>query len=186
MPLSGPFAAAFITVLISSMLVARFAWNVRSTSDTLIVGTRTEKPSSLPLSSGNTRPTAAAAPVLVGIMDCVAERARRRSLWNTSVSTWSFVYEWIVVMTSELDQLVGAWRRGDAKGMAKLLQEGFDEYPDLYRPLTVERNRRWVPQVEQLLDDQDDYLVVVGALHLVGTDSVIDLLERKGYKVEQL
>src|SRR5678816_1701279 len=90
-PLSAPFAAAFITVLISSIVVARFAWNVRSTSDTLIVGTRTEKPSSLPLSSGSTRPTAAAAPVLVGIMDCVAERARRRSLWNTSVSTWSLV-----------------------------------------------------------------------------------------------
>src|SRR5678816_1863704 len=62
-PLSAPFAAAFITVLISSIVVARFAWNVRSTSDTLIVGTRTEKPSSLPLSSGSTRPTAAAAPV---------------------------------------------------------------------------------------------------------------------------
>ena len=30
-------------------------------------------------SSGITRPTAAAAPVLVGIIDCVAERARRRS-----------------------------------------------------------------------------------------------------------
>ncbi|HJY41454.1 MAG TPA: TraB/GumN family protein [Steroidobacteraceae bacterium] len=89
-------------------------------------------------------------------------------------------------MSSELDQLLSAWRRGDAKGMAKLLQEGFDEYPDLYRPLTVERNRKWVPQIEQLLDDEDDYLVVVGALHLVGTDSVIDLLERKGYKVEQL
>jgi uncharacterized protein len=89
-------------------------------------------------------------------------------------------------MTSELDQLLSAWRRGDAKGMAQLLQEGFDEYPDLYRPLTVERNRRWVPQIEALLDDQDDYLVVVGALHLVGTDSVIDLLERKGYKVRQL
>jgi uncharacterized protein YbaP (TraB family) len=89
-------------------------------------------------------------------------------------------------MTSELDELLSAWRRGDAKGMAKLLQEGFDEYPDLYRPLTVERNRKWVPQIEALLDDKDDYLVVVGALHLVGTDSVIDLLERKGYKVEQL
>lgn len=89
-------------------------------------------------------------------------------------------------MASELDQLLSAWRRGDAKGMAKLLQEGFDEYPDLYRPLTVERNRRWVPQIEKLLDDKDDYLVVVGALHLVGTDSVIDLLERKGHKIKQL
>ncbi len=89
-------------------------------------------------------------------------------------------------MASEVDKLIAAWRSGDATAMAKLLQEGFDEYPDLYRPLTVERNRKWIPQIEQLLDDRDDYLVVVGALHLVGTDSVIDLLERKGYKVKQL
>jgi uncharacterized protein len=89
-------------------------------------------------------------------------------------------------MASELDDLLSAWRRGDAAKMGQLLQEGFDEYPDLYRPLTVERNRKWVPQIEQLLDDKDDYLVVVGALHLVGNDSVIDLLERKGYKLEQL
>ncbi len=71
---------------------------MRSTTDTLIVGTRIAKPSSLPLSSGSTRPTAAAAPVFVGIIDIVAERARRRSLWNTSVSTWSFVYECTVVI----------------------------------------------------------------------------------------
>ncbi len=28
----------------------------------------------------------------------MAERARRKSLWNTSVSTWSFVYECTVVI----------------------------------------------------------------------------------------
>jgi hypothetical protein len=89
-------------------------------------------------------------------------------------------------MTTELDAMMRAWRRGEAAALAKLLQESFDEYPDLYRPLTVERNRKWVPQLEQLLDDKEDYLVVVGALHLVGTDSVIDLLERKGYRIEQL
>ena len=89
-------------------------------------------------------------------------------------------------MASEVDDLLAAWRRGDAAGMAKLLAEGYQQYPDLYRPLTVERNRKWIPQIERLLDDRDDYLVVVGALHLVGTDSVIDLLERRGYKVKQL
>ena len=89
-------------------------------------------------------------------------------------------------MASEVDELLVAWRRGDTAAMAKLLAEGFKEYPDLYRPLTVERNRKWIPQIEQLLDDKEDYLVVVGALHLVGTDSVIDLLERKGYKPRQL
>jgi uncharacterized protein len=89
-------------------------------------------------------------------------------------------------MASEIDELLAAWRRGDATAMARLLQEGYDEYPDLYRPLTVERNRKWLPQIEQLLDDRDDYLIVVGALHLVGSDSVIDLLERKGYALKQL
>jgi uncharacterized protein len=89
-------------------------------------------------------------------------------------------------MASEVDKLLAAWRSGDATGMASLLQEGFDEYPDLYRPLTIDRNRKWIPQIEQLLEDREDYLLVVGALHLVGKDSVIDLLERKGYKVKQL
>jgi uncharacterized protein len=89
-------------------------------------------------------------------------------------------------MATEVDELLASWRSGDAAAMAKLLQKGFDEYPDLYRPLTVERNRKWLPRIEQLLDDREDYLLVVGALHLVGKESVIDLLERKGYKVKQL
>jgi hypothetical protein len=36
-----------------------------------------------------------------------------------------------------------------------------------------------------LLDDRDDYLVVVGALHLVGRDSVVELLRKRGYEVVQ-
>src|SRR5258706_9642690 len=95
----GASLAAFMIALTSSTVVSRAAMNARSTTETLIVGTRIEYPSSLPLSSGRTRPTAAAAPVLVGIIDIVAERARRRSSWKTSVSTWSLVYAWIVVMS---------------------------------------------------------------------------------------
>ncbi|MOA58221.1 hypothetical protein D3C78_1825760 [compost metagenome] len=75
-----PSDAALTISLISSLVVSRDAVKVRSTSDTLMVGTRTEKPSRRPFSSGSTRPTALAAPVLVGIRLSVAERARRRSL----------------------------------------------------------------------------------------------------------
>jgi len=85
----------------------------------------------------------------------------------------------------EVDAMLAAWRNGDAQALAELLSEGFEKYPDLYRPLTTERNRRWTPTIEGLLDDEQDYLVVVGALHLVGEDSVIDLLQRKGYSVRQ-
>lgn len=88
-------------------------------------------------------------------------------------------------MAQEIDDLLSAWRRGDSKALAQLLAEGFEQYPDLYRPLTTDRNRRWVSQVEELLDDREDYLVVVGTLHLVGKDSLIDLLEGKGHKILQ-
>src|SRR5881628_3415671 len=91
-PFRSVSEACFTALLTSSTLVGLFATNERSTSETLIVGTRIEKPSSLPFRCGSTRPTAAAAPVFVGIMLWVAERARRRSLWYTSVRTWSFVY----------------------------------------------------------------------------------------------
>lgn len=88
-------------------------------------------------------------------------------------------------MAEEIDELLSAWRRGDSKALAQLLAEGFERYPDLYRPLTTDRNRRWLSQVEALLDDREDYLVVVGTLHLVGKDSLIDLLQGKGHKILQ-
>src|SRR5260363_401837 len=68
MPCNGPESAASrIIAFTSSTLVSRAAIKDRSTIDTLSVGTRIAKPSSLPFNSGNTRPTAAAAPVVVGI-----------------------------------------------------------------------------------------------------------------------
>ena len=85
----------------------------------------------------------------------------------------------------EIGRLVGAWQAGDTAALAGLLSDEFDEFPDLYRRLTVDRNRAWVGRLADLLDDRDDYLVVVGALHLVGENSVVDLLEQRGYEVVQ-
>ena len=88
-------------------------------------------------------------------------------------------------IAEEVDDLLSAWRRGDTDALAQLLAEGFEQYPDLYRPLTTDRNRRWLGRVEALLDDREDILVVVGTLHLVGKDSLIELLERRGHRVTQ-
>jgi uncharacterized protein YbaP (TraB family) len=85
--------------------------------------------------------------------------------------------------TREIDELIAAWRVGDTARLSKLMAEGFEQYPDLYRPMTVDRNRKWIAPLEQLLDDRDDYLVIVGALHLVGDDSVIELLEKRGHRI---
>jgi uncharacterized protein YbaP (TraB family) len=87
---------------------------------------------------------------------------------------------------SEVRELTDAWRHGDAARLAKLLSSEYDAFPALYKPLVMERNRRWLPQVEQLLKGQENALVVVGALHLVGQGGLLELLRGKGYAITQL
>ena len=70
-------------------VVGRDEVKVRSIMLTFGTGTLIEAPSSLPLSSGSTRPTALAAPVVLGIIDRLAARARCRSLCSVSCSDWS-------------------------------------------------------------------------------------------------
>ena len=88
-------------------------------------------------------------------------------------------------LDSELGQLLRAWQSGDTETLARLLSTEYEKFPDLYRRLTVDRNRAWVVRLAALLDHRDDYLVVVGALHLVGPESVVDLLRKRGYTVTQ-
>ena len=83
-PLSLPLAARTMASLIWRTVVRFLAVNVRSTSDTLAVGTRSAVPSSLPASAGSTRPTARAAPVEVGMMLSAAARARCKSSCRVS------------------------------------------------------------------------------------------------------
>lgn len=87
---------------------------------------------------------------------------------------------------TELKEIVGAWRRGDAAKLAALLSREFRSFPALYRPLVTERNEHWLPQIEQLLKGSDNSLVVVGSLHLVGEGGLLELLRRDGFAPSQL
>jgi uncharacterized protein len=89
---------------------------------------------------------------------------------------------------TQADMLVvlGAWRRGDAARLATLLSKEFGEFPALYGPLVTDRNRHWLPQIEQFLQNDGNTLVVVGALHLVGRGGLLELLRQDGYQPVQL
>jgi uncharacterized protein len=88
-------------------------------------------------------------------------------------------------LDEEIDGLLAAWRSGDTDALEQMLSAAFEEFPELYRPLTEDRNRAWLERLEELLEERDDYLVVVGALHLVGRHSVVDLLRQRGHTVTQ-
>jgi uncharacterized protein YbaP (TraB family) len=87
---------------------------------------------------------------------------------------------------SEMREIVGAWRKGDTVHLAALLSTEYSTFPSLYKPLVTDRNERWLPQLQELLRGNDNVLVVVGALHLVGKGGLLELLHQQGYTLKQL
>jgi uncharacterized protein YbaP (TraB family) len=82
-----------------------------------------------------------------------------------------------------LETFLRSWREGDDEALAGELASEFAGAPKLYRSLMLDRNRNWVERISGLLDDSRDYLVVVGALHLVGPDGLPALLAARGLRV---
>jgi uncharacterized protein len=88
-------------------------------------------------------------------------------------------------LPKEVDDMVHAWQRGDTVWFADQLKSEFGRDPDLYESVLVARNRKWVPKIEALLNDDKNYLVIVGTGHLVGQGSVIELLGKDGITATQ-
>jgi uncharacterized protein YbaP (TraB family) len=86
-----------------------------------------------------------------------------------------------------MEDMIGAWRSGDAEGLSELFVEEMKvEAPALYDTLLLQRNLKWVPQIDSMLQDADTEFVLVGAAHLVGENGLLDLLSQKGYEINQL
>ena len=84
--------------------------------------------------------------------------------------------------TSKYPGMVAAWSEGD---LAKLMT--FNDEDDKQNALLLDnRNKAWLPKIESLLASPRTYLITVGAAHLAGKNSVIDLLCQKHWKMERV
>tara|TARA_Y100000296_G_scaffold1628_1_gene1696 strand:- start:272 stop:1162 length:891 start_codon:yes stop_codon:yes gene_type:complete len=82
---------------------------------------------------------------------------------------------------------IKAWRTGDTEEINTHVVKKFKrESPASFDEVFTQRNASWVPQIEAMFGDKDQEFVLVGAGHLVGEGNVLELLEDKGYKVDQL
>jgi uncharacterized protein YbaP (TraB family) len=86
---------------------------------------------------------------------------------------------------SNLTTLVASWKAGDAEAVERIVLADVKDEPIIYQRLLVERNRNWLPQIEQFLARPKPAFIVVGAAHLVGPDGLLALLKARGYRVEQ-
>jgi uncharacterized protein YbaP (TraB family) len=85
----------------------------------------------------------------------------------------------------EIAGIIQAWKTGDAGRLEQLLNDAMKESPSIYRRMLTDRNRNWLPKIEELARGRQNALVVVGAGHLVGKDGLVELLRGKGFKVTQ-
>jgi uncharacterized protein len=86
------------------------------------------------------------------------------------------------LLGDDLHRLIVAWRAGDLRALEKELDKERATAPGLYDELLGARNRKWLPKIEALLAQDQDVLVVVGALHFVGHDGLLELLAKGGHK----
>lgn len=89
----------------------------------------------------------------------------------------------LAASSTDMAELVAAWREGRLDELAHTLMQEFQDFPALYQALVVNRNHSWIDELERYLAASRTHLVIVGALHLVGKDSVIDLLRARGFEV---
>lgn len=90
----------------------------------------------------------------------------------------------------QLDDMHAWWRTGDVDKLDRLMRaEMAEKTPASYQLLDVARNTAWMPRIEARLQAPagQDTLVVVGSLHLLGSDGLVEQLRATGrYTVERV
>ena len=89
-------------------------------------------------------------------------------------------------MAPLMKEITAFWKAGDADGLDKALLEEMKKFPDVYKSLLVDRNNNWMDGIETKLKADHDVMIIVGSAHLVGKDSLLKLLKKKGYTIDQL
>ncbi|TKF99415.1 TraB/GumN family protein [Vibrio sp. F13] len=102
--------------------------------------------------------------------------------------------EWLVSSLEEFDQtdrvvhcLIESWKAGDESKLEDFAE--LSEMPtDLEKAFLTDRNVDWANKLsanDWKLDTKGHYLLVVGTLHLIGEGNLLELLEKKGFTVNQ-
>jgi len=86
----------------------------------------------------------------------------------------------------EAQKMHEAWKRGDTATMWALNQRFRKENIGADIRLLDQRNLAWYPKIVAEMKTGKPTAIVAGALHYCGPNGVLSLLQKHGYKVEQL
>jgi len=89
-------------------------------------------------------------------------------------------------MSREFEAMLSSWARGDVDAIAQTFNRDLAVSPELKDALLKRRNANWSRWVEQRMAAPGSVMVAVGAGHLAGHDSVVEMLKKSGYRVRRV
>lgn len=89
-------------------------------------------------------------------------------------------------MNADFAGMLQAWSKGDVQGIARTFDRDLAASPELQQMLLRQRNANWSKWIESRMAQPGAVLIAVGAGHLAGKDSVLEMLKKDGYKVRRL
>jgi uncharacterized protein YbaP (TraB family) len=82
-------------------------------------------------------------------------------------------------------RLLDGWTVGDQAALVKVITSDLFKADEKYL-LLDKRNRNWLPQIESMMVSKKTIFVTVGAAHLAGPGSVLDMLCTRGWNVQRI
>jgi len=81
--------------------------------------------------------------------------------------------------------MVEDWRRGKIERLEReLVQEMISESPKMYHSILKKRNDLWMEKLLHMMKEEKRGFVLVGAMHLLGAEGLLEQFRREGYRVE--
>lgn len=114
----------------------------------------------------------------LGFFDALPEKAQRELLEGAVESP--------AAAKRQFDAMLASWMSGDVKAIGRTFNAEFQNSPELRDALLRRRNANWSYWVERRMAQPGTVFVAVGAGHLAGDDSVVELLKRRGYRVKRV
>lgn len=114
----------------------------------------------------------------LGFFDALPEPAQRQLLEGAIDASDA--------MKRDFQGMLSAWSRGDVEAIARTFNRDLSASPDLQEALLKRRNANWSKWIEQRMAKPGAIFIAVGAGHLAGPDSVINLLKHDGYSVRRV
>jgi len=100
----------------------------------------------------------------------------------------NYIIESSQKLGTQYSEMIKNWRSGELNKLAKSIE--FKrlqiEFPKVFDTLLVNRNEKWLQEIDQLIQSHEVEYVLVGGAHLIEKEGLIERLKSKGYQLDQL